>query len=287
MTKLHPETEMGAVQIRVSDLTRSIQFYERIVGLKVSSQSEGFAELSADGGETLVVLRETPGAAPFPQRGYAGLYHYAILVPDRKTLGLVLRNLVEQRVPIGASDHLVSEALYLSDPDGNGIEIYRDRPRSEWDVSPTGEVRMVTDPLDGQSVLNEAEGAKWVGMPKGTKMGHVHLHVGDLQKAQQFYCDILGLDVTTSMGGSALFVSAGGYHHHLGLNIWAGQGITVAPEGVAGLDYFTIQQPDAASMEQVQERIKQAGYTVNTKQDGSFETVDPFGITIRFERAKG
>lgn len=159
-----------------------------------------------------------------PERSVSGLYHFAILVPDRTALGLALRNLIKYRIPVGQGDHLVSEALYLNDPDQNGIEIYADRPRDTWRRDESGEYIMSTDPVDVDGLLAISEGAEWRGLPPATRIGHVHFHVGDLREAERFYCQILGFEITAHYGGAALFVSAGGYHHHIGLNTWAGVG---------------------------------------------------------------
>jgi catechol 2,3-dioxygenase len=192
----------------------------------------------------LIELHERKGAIPKPRRT-TGLYHFAILVPSRAALGRSLRRLAEMRWPIsGAADHLVSEALYLDDPDGLGIEIYRDRPRDTWRVV-DGELAMATDPLDVQDVADEP-GAEmpWTGLEAGTVMGHVHLHVPHLDTAETFYCGRIGFDPIVRRYPGALFVAAGGYHHHLGLNVWAGIGAPPPPENAVGLRSFTIESAD-------------------------------------------
>jgi len=199
----------------------------------------------------LLELQEDRAAVPRPQRS-AGLFHVAILVPSRAALGRSLRRLAERRWPIsGASDHLVSEALYLDDPDGLGLEIYRDRPREQWQVR-DGEVAMATDPLDLQGVHGEpgAE-APWAGLDAGTSIGHVHLHVPHLDTAEAFYCGRIGFTSTLRRYPGALFVAAGGYHHHLGLNVWAGIGAPPPPANAVGLRSFSIEATGVAAAETV------------------------------------
>jgi catechol 2,3-dioxygenase len=214
-----------------------------------------------------------------------GLYHFAVLVPTRSDLARSLRRIAEQRYPIqGAADHLVSEAVYLADPDGNGIEIYRDRPREEW-PRVAGNIQMATDPLDLYALLGEAEGAPGDGrLPAGTRIGHMHLQIADLAAAERFYVDVLGLDIVVRMP-SALFVSAGGYHHHLGLNTWQSRGGSPAPAGSAGLRYFSIRVPDAAELERVTSRLEQAGLSVE-QTDGAVVVADPWQNQIRLTVAQ-
>lgn len=278
--KIHPDTEIGLVGLRIADLDRSLRFYEDVVGLKQLSRGDGVAELTADGVRPLVRLRQIPGAAAMPRRGQAGLYHFAILVPDRKSLGLSLRNLIEHRIQVGQSDHLVSEALYISDPDGNGIEIYRDRPRSKWTYDAAGQVRMAVDPIDWDGLLAEAGNSAWTGLPAGTTIGHIHLHVSDLGDSRSFYEKVLGLDVMAAMGNAALFVAAGGYHHHIGLNVWAGVGAKLAPENAAGLSFYELVVPDETAIRAVRDRLAAAGAAIG--EEGGFPVFrDPTGIEIR------
>jgi catechol 2,3-dioxygenase len=271
---------IGLVKLRVSDLKRSIRFYEDIVGLKLMAESAGTADLTADGTTPLVRLQEIAGAVVPPRRSQAGLYHFAILVPDRRALGLSLRNLVASGIHIGQADHLVSEALYIADPDNNGIEIYRDRPRKEWNYEPSGHVKMASDPLDWQGLLAEAGDAPWDGLPPGTIMGHIHLHVSDLAATRRFYDTILGFNIMAEWGGAALFVAAGGYHHHVGLNTWAGAGAPLAPDNAAGLAYYELHFPDPAGIQAVISRLEEAGIPVS-EESGSAVLHDPTGIQIR------
>ena len=278
---LTPALELGPVQLRVSNLERSLRFYEDIVGLRVTGREGGTVQLSAAAGPVLLQLRELPEGMEKPKRGVSGLYHFAILLPDRAGLGLVLRNLLESGVSVGQGDHLVSEALYIQDPDDNGIELYRDRPRDTWRRDAQGHYVMTTDAVDGEALLAAAEGSTWEGLPSGTTIGHVHFHVGNLQQAAEYYTGILGFELTALYGGAATFLSAGGYHHHIGLNVWAGEGAPAASPMAPGIDYFTIVLPEQAQVEEVLGRIRQAGYDVG-EADGAPMVKDRWGIGARF-----
>mgnify|MGYP006272659959 CR=1 FL=1 len=232
------DAHIGQVTLIVKDLARSRAFYEDVLGFVADD-----GKLSPPGGRVLIDLQERTDAVPKPRRS-AGLYHFAILVPSRAALGRSLRRLADTQWPLsGAADHLVSEALYLNDPDGLGIEIYRDRPRDTWRIT-SGELAMATDPLDLQA-LYEEPGAddEWSGLESATVMGHIHLHVPQLDSAEALYCGQLGFDVMMRGYPGALFVAAGGYHHHLGLNVWAGMGAPPPPEHAVGLRAFTIESP--------------------------------------------
>jgi catechol 2,3-dioxygenase len=238
---LPSDAHIGQVSLTVRDLDRSVPFYRDVLGFTELGGERPVVRLGPAGGRVLIELHERKDAIAKPRRS-AGLFHFAILVPSRAALGRSLRRLSEQRWPIsGAADHLVSEALYLDDPDGLGIEIYRDRPRDSWQ-SIDGEVAMATDPLDMQSVYDEA-GAElpWAGLDAHTIMGHVHLHVPHLDTAEAFYCGRIGFDPMLRRYPGALFVAAGGYHHHLGLNTWAGVGAPAPPDNAVGLRTFTIE----------------------------------------------
>lgn len=252
---LPADAHIGQVSLDVSHLDRSIAFYRDVLGFRESSRGEAAATLNA-GGHPLVELREKPNAIPKPRRS-SGLYHFAILVPSRAALGRSLRRLFGQGWPLtGASDHLVSEALYLDDPDGLGIEIYRDRPREEWPRR-QGQLLMATDPLDLQAVHDEpGADVSWTGLDAGTVIGHVHLHVPHLDTAEAFYCGRIGFEPMVRGYPGALFVAAGGYHHHLGLNTWTGIGAPPPPEHAVGLRSFTIESTSLQSAEVVDESTR-------------------------------
>ncbi len=259
-TAIDPQTRVGLLSLTVADLDRSIDFYTNAFGLALLQGSAGRAILGA-GGIPLLLLTEKPGARSFPhdQFGYTGLYHFAILVPSRADLGLWLAHWLQTGHSLpGMGDHLVSEALYITDPDGNNIEIYRDRPRDSWTWT-FGKVAMATDPVDIRGLLAEAGGESelWRGLPAGTRLGHMHLQVGDIKLAAEFYHEVLGFDVTAEMP-TALFVSAGGYHHHLGLNTWHSKGAGPTPADVAGLRFFTIDFVDEAARRAVLSRLDAA-----------------------------
>jgi catechol 2,3-dioxygenase len=278
--RLPAETALGPVRLQVTDLERSLDYYGRVLGFDVSHRAGGAAMLAARGdGRPLIELRERPGAAPVPMHGRLGLYHFAILLPTRADLGRFLRHLAEVGERAGASDHFVSEALYLRDPDGLGIEVYADRPRSDWETIGR-ELRMETAPLNAPEILREAGGGSWTGMPAGTTIGHVHLHVGDLQAAAAFYHQALGLDKVVWSYPGALFLSAGGYHHHLGLNTWAA-GAAPAGDADAKLLEWTVELPDADGVAAAGESLAAAGYAAERSSDGSIVTRDPWGTQLR------
>ncbi len=248
--EIAPDARMGLVELSVSDLERSLAYWRDAIGLRVLSREDGSAELGAD--TPLVRFVEEPGARPAD--GFTGLYHVALLVPDRPSLGRFLAHAAREQVPLeGLSDHDVSEAIYLRDPDRHGIEVYADRPREQWE----GEVweRLTTGPLDAGSLLAEAGDGAFDGLPDGTTVGHVHLRVRDVDEAIGFYRDTLGLGLTAQLGQQAAFLSAGGYHHHVGANTWETLGAPPAPEGTARLRRFEIVLPDEAELERVAERI--------------------------------
>jgi catechol 2,3-dioxygenase len=250
---LPPQTRMGAVHLSVADLDRSIGFYESAVGLRVHRREGARAALAA-GGEDLLVLREEPGAKP--ARGYAGLYHFALLLPERRDLATWVAHAARDRLRLtGMSDHFVSEAVYLADPDEHGIEIYWDRPREVWE----GKVaeRLTTEPLDVRSLLAELDDparTPFDRLPDGTVMGHVHLRVAQIAPTVGFYRDVLGFALMAALGREAAFLSAGGYHHHLGANTWESAGAPQPPSGFATLERVTIVLPDAAARDEVAER---------------------------------
>jgi catechol 2,3-dioxygenase len=276
---VHPATHIGATSLTVADLDRSLQFYTEVIGLTVLTQTEQTAILGTHAGHALLGL--TQQASARPQLPYTtGLYHIAILLPSRADLALFVVRLAATKYPLdGVADHLVSEALYLSDPDGNGLEVYRDRPRETWQWH-NGLVQMATDPLDVEALLTEgqqlaAAEEHWREVPAGTVIGHMHLRVGNIGQAQQFYVDLLGFEVTQRLPG-ALFISAGGYHHHIGLNTWQSRGAPRPPENSVGLRLFTIELPAAEELTRVQERLQAASWPLERHGD-EIAVPDPWG----------
>lgn len=278
--KLNPHTILGSVHLTIADMDRSISFYQEVLGFKIHHRGENTADLGA-GDQTLLTLTEVSGANYVPRR--TGLYHFAILTPSRKALGRSLKNLIETETGLqGGADHLVSEALYLSDPDGNGIEIYRDRPRSEWQYE-DGTIKMGTEPLDYRGILNEikSETGAWEGLAPTTRLGHMHLHVADLKSAKFFYENVIGFDFLMNYMGSAAFLSVGGYHHHIGLNTWNGVGVPPPPPDSVGLRYFTVQLVDEGEMGRLIERLSAHQVSFETSPSGLF-TRDPSQNGILF-----
>jgi catechol 2,3-dioxygenase len=256
---------MGGVHLTVADLPRSLDYYGRAIGLAVLEESDGEATLGA-GDAPLLHLTEVPGAPPAD--GHSGLFHFALLVPERIDLARWLAHASRDGVPLtGASDHFVSEALYLRDPDHHGIEIYADRSRDLWE----GKVqRMGSWPLDLDDLLQlqTAEEGVYTGLPEGTTMGHVHLRIADVDESIGFYRDLLGFDLMAQLGPEAAFLSAGGYHHHLGGNTWESRGMGQAPEGSATLQHYTILLPDGAARDEAASRV------------GGTRVTDPSGNTL-------
>ena len=277
MGELPADTRLGAIRLRAGDIGLLRDFYERVIGLRAIAHEDGVTALGA-GDASLVELVSDPDAPPRPPRT-TGLFHLALLVPARADLTRALRRVFENGWHLsGASDHLVSEALYLSDPEGNGIELYRDRPREEWPRE-GDEIAMATLPLDLEDLLAEpGAGDDAPAMPAGTMLGHVHLQVKDLDSAAAFWVDALGLDVTASLYPGALFVSAGGYHHHVGLNTWAGVGAPRPPAGARGLDRFELVLPDAASAAAAGERL--AAVAEVRDEDRGLLVEDPSGNAV-------
>ena len=277
---IHPDTAIGTVRLTVADLARSKEFYERAIGVRASELEDGTTALSAGDGRPLIELRTGIGTRRLDRRA-TGLYHVAILVPSRRDLAFALARLAEARWPLdGASDHLVSEALYLSDPDGNGIELYRDRPRDQWARS--GErLEMATLALDLDGVLGELEGATALQpfAPPDTTVGHVHLQVSDIPEAEEFYSGVLGFDVMVRTYPGALFVAAGGYHHHIGLNTWHSAGAHPPAPGSVGLWNYEVVLPSHEELGRVLSRVRAAGIPVEHAERGALVR-DPSGNAV-------
>lgn len=273
-----PNVYVNQVYLRVTDLVRSLTFYEEIIGLKVLSQTEKSAILTADGKTPLVTIIEPDGVTPKEPRR-TGLYHFALLLPSRADLAACLKHLVESGYPLqGASDHLVSEAIYLGDPDGNGIEIYADRTSEQWKWM-NDSIEMDTVALDVEDLFSQWKGDVWQGLPAGTIMGHIHLHVANLHEAEQFYCEGLGFEIVTRYGGQALFISTGRYHHHIGLNTWNGLGAPAPSEASAGLEHYTLLFPSDEERQKAVERLQKMNANIIVAQD-RIQVKDPSGTQI-------
>ncbi|WP_256296873.1 VOC family protein [Haloarchaeobius salinus] len=274
-TRLPPDTTPGRVALGVTDLDRQVDFYRDVVGLDVTASDADRATLGTPR-EALLELRAEPDA---PERAptETGLYHVAFLFPSRGALGDVLRRVRERWRLTGASDHGVSEALYLTDPEGNGVELYRDRPRADWPVTDDGGVQMGVDPLDVDSIAGLACGR--AGTHDETTVGHVHLEVSDLPAAEGFYVDTLGLNVRQRYADAALFLAAGDYHHHIGLNTWNSR--REPPEG-RGLRWFELLLPDGAALDAAEAALRDADVAVHQPDEGDgIEVADPDGISLR------
>lgn len=278
-----PVTFVGQVNLKVQNFERALAFYKEVIGFRVFEQTERSAKLTADGKTVLLSIEQPVDVIP-KQARTAGLYHFALLLPQLSDLAVILRHLVKAGYPLqGASDHLVSEALYLADPDGNGIEIYTDRPASKWDWK-NNEVVMATEALDAENLLAEGKDESWNGLPAGTIMGHIHLHVSELAKTEDFYTKGLGFEVVCRYGSQALFISSGKYHHHIGLNTWNGVGAPKPPVNSVGLESFTLVLPDAKSVIATIARLKEIGASVTEEEHGVY-IADPSGNRIKLETA--
>ena len=269
---------IGTTYLTVADLERSTHYYQHHIGLQLHHQEGNTASLGV-GAEDLLVLQEQPGARHL--QGVTGLYHFAILVPNRHELGRTLRHLIETETPLGGfADHAVSEAIYLSDPDGHGIEIYRDRPEAEW-PRVNGQIDMTTIQLNIPEILAlvKNDQTAWTGLAEGTILGHIHLHVSDLKQAVAFYRQVLGMDLITYYGDMAAFVSYNGYHHHVGLNTWAGVGAPPPPPEAAQLRWYQLRLPDAAALLTIIQRAQAYNWPVQSQGSGFF-IQDPAQNTI-------
>ncbi|WP_232697103.1 VOC family protein [Brevibacillus daliensis] len=273
-----PITFVSHVKIKVENLERSLTFYQEVIGFKILEQTKTTATLTTDGKTSVLSIEQPENVVP-KQGRTTGLYHFALLLPHRSDLANIVNHFSKNDIRIGSSDHLVSEALYLSDPDGNGIEIYVDRDPSEWDWN-NGEVAMTVDPLNFVDLLSsEKQEQVWKGLPAGTVMGHIHLHVSELKKTEEFYTQGLGFEVVSRYGTQALFISTGKYHHHIGLNTWAGLGAPAPPKNSVGLESFTLNLPNEAARDHVVANVKNIGASI-TEENDLFITSDPSGNRI-------
>ena len=277
---------LGPTHLTISNLDGSIAFYERALGLQVHSRDAKNTARMGAGGEDLLVLVEEPVDTLGGR--HAGLYHFALLFETREELARAVVRLAESRTRIeGASDHGVSEAIYLRDPDDNGIELYVDRPREDWPPprQPNERVEMYTIALDVQALLKTVEGEPSQALAgPGLRTGHLHLHVGDIERGLAFYRDVLGFEVMVNLG-SAAFVSAGGYHHHLGFNVWLGSDVKPKPENAAGLRHWTVLLASAHEVGEVKQRVAAAGLQAQQHDDGGFLVRDPWTTAVVFALA--
>lgn len=273
-----PTTFVGHVKIKVEKLERSLQFYKDILGFDILEQTDSTAKLTTDGKTSILSLEQPENVIP-KQGRTTGLYHFAILLPDKSDLANIVIHLKNKGIRFGSSDHLVSEALYLHDPDGNEIEIYRDRAPIEWNWN-GDEVDMAVDPLDFEKLLRSATPDNpWKKMPVDTVMGHIHLHVSELNKTEEFYVKGLGMDVVNRFGTQALFLSYGKYHHHVGVNTWNGVGAPAPSNNSVGLESFTIIFNNEETRKQTVMNLKQIGAEV-LEENNQFITFDPSGNAI-------
>ncbi|GAE37178.1 VOC family protein [Halalkalibacter akibai] len=273
-----PITFVGQVNLKVQKLERSIAFYKDVIGFKVLDQTANSAIFSADGTTALLSVEQLDNIIPKQERT-TGLYHFALLLPKRTDLANIVAYFTEIGLRFGSSDHLVSEALYFSDPDGNGIEIYVDRGASEW-IWKNGEVAMTVDPLNFPDLLSVANQQSWKGLPAETVMGHIHLHVSDMNSTEEFYTKGLGFEVVSRFGSQALFISDGNYHHHIGLNTWNGVGAPTPPANSVGLESFTLMISSVEKKNKMITQLKEIGASV-TEENGFTMVTDPSGNRIR------
>ncbi|GGF23322.1 glyoxalase [Halobacillus andaensis] len=263
------------VIIRVTQLAVAKHFYTEVLGLELITESKAELQLGVDDNVLLIVRS---GADFKKQRGKAGLYHFALLVPTREDLGGVLQHLLKMKAPIqGAADHIFSEAIYLQDPDGNGVEIYCDRPKDQWKVKEDGSLPLASDPLDAEGLLQVAN--QWEGMPIQTVMGHIHLHVASIRDSLHFYHKLLGFQIKIQMREQALFLASNEYHHHIGLNTWAGEGVPPNPENAAGLVSFVLQVEEERELSCIEKQLQADDYQYERSNRQLF-VKDPSGNLI-------
>jgi catechol 2,3-dioxygenase len=272
-----PITFVSNVTVKVQDLNRSIAFYQKIVGFDILEKNNTTAELTADGKTSILTLEQPDNVEP-KQRRTTGLYHFAILLPTRRDLANFVFHSIEVGLPLASSDHLVSEALYFSDPDGNGIEVYRDRDPAGWTWQ-DNQVEMAVDPLDFEDLLQAGEKGRWQGLPKETVMGHIHLHVAEMENTKHFYEKGLGFETVSQFGNQALFISTGKYHHHIGLNTWNGVGAPQPSENSVGLQSYTISYPTKEAVHHTVQKLKAIGASVKEEENQAI-TKDPSGNKI-------
>ncbi|PPA70945.1 VOC family protein [Jeotgalibacillus proteolyticus] len=275
----YPATYVGEAAIKVQNLDRSITFYNQVLGFQLKHKDHSRASLTADGSNTLITLYEPEFPIP-KEPNKTGLYHFALLLPNRSQLAGLVKHLVKYGVKLGSADHLVSEAFYFDDPDGNGIEVYTDRSPELWSWH-NSEVQMAVDPINLEDLFSEPE-EEWNGLPENTLMGHIHLHVSELVKTEEFYGKGLGFATVSKLGKQAIFMSTLNYHHHIGLNTWNGEGAATPSKNSPGLDWFSVVYPDAETRRSAIERLEELGYSIKVKEDIAI-VWDPSGNQIHLK----
>lgn len=280
--RLDPHMQLGYVTLRVQSLEKQRAFYQDAFGLHVIEERSDRLVLSVDNVHPLIVLQASENVVQKPDHT-TGLYHLALLIPTRADLAYVIAHLIQKGIRFdGASDHLFSEAFYLTDPEGNGIEIYRDRPRSDWPRTESGELVSASDPIDFQGIMAlQDENRQWTGFPEETILGHMHLHVGQLHEAATFYLDILGLEEITRFHESALFMSAGGYHHHIAANIWQGVGAVLPPENATGLVEYSLILSTEKESQKLLTHLAEKNIEITHEEKG-FSILDPNNMRMFF-----
>lgn len=281
MYRFHTKENIYVTEIalKVQDITRAIGFYTNILGFKILEEKEEEVILTVDGSTPIIRLISSKDIIPkIPRR--TGLYHFAILLPDNIQLGLFLKHIRDKAYPIiGGSNHGVSEAIYLEDPDDNGIEIYADLPSDLWRRN-NDKIEMVTLPLDYNTLIEKTGDAQWKGMPSNAIIGHIHLHVADLEESKKFYIDGMGLDLVMEMPNSAVFLSSAGYHHHIAFNIWNGKGAEALPDNSVGMKYYTVKLPNEETRHDIVNNLENLGYNVFMESDNIF-VKDPSNNLIK------
>lgn len=283
--KIDKTTELGSVTLNVENLTNMCTYYEEVIGLDVLNQSDKRVELGTEENQKvlLTLVKEEVQGTPTKK---AGLFHTAFLLPSRKDLGNVLYSYLSREIPIGgASDHGYSEALYLQDPEGNGIEIYADKPKEEWDIQPDGTIPGITIQMDANGVIESRDEGQIDKFPAGTVIGHVHLSVSNLEATHEFYVDVLGLDLKYNYGDQAKFLAAGEYHHHVGANTWAGENVPKREETDLGLRSYSFVVPNDQALKNVEVNLEKLDMQFTEEVSGAISLFDPNGVKVIVEAA--
>lgn len=278
--QLHEQTQIGKVVLKVANLEKMIAFYTQVIGLSLIEKNQQTARL---GMAEKILLELIKVENPLPLTRKTGLFHVAFLLPTRKDLGNTLIHYLQSNAPIdGASDHGYSEALYLTDPEGNGIEVYRDKPKSEWDIREDGEIVGITKEMDAEGVVAAAD-SQQSSFPTGTIVGHVHLKVADLAQTETFYTQVVGLSLKNNFGNQAKFFAAGDYHHHIGSNTWMGKGVTLMADNDLGLAYYTFVLPDKEAFESLLTHLEKENVSLTLESSRRLALLDPNGIQVKME----